>query len=354
MTSSVLEISVPNVPVGESPRTGYVGFLAGDENRVTAESIARLIRDAENIRGGGRLLLVGGSGLGKSHLLRGVAWKWAQCHVDADVVCTTAGDLIHDFSDALERREAPKFRRRLHAADFFLLDDLHQLSGRSAVQRELRLLLDVYDNLGKPTLLASKLHPAMLTGFDPGLRARLLAGVVLTLTPPAAATRAALVSRLAAADKIALRQADLQSIAEATNSAEEVRRAVQMITAGETSTLAPSVDQESLAKRTPTLAEIVKRTAEEFQAPVAEIQGKSRRKSIVLARHVACYLARSCTKHSLGNIGATLGGRDHTTVMHSVRTIEQRLSEDLALRRRVEAICDALRVDMRSRARKPV
>ena len=337
--TSVLEINVPNVPIGEQPASGFCGYLAGDENRVTAETIAAMFQSPTQTRGAGRVLLFGGAGLGKSHLARGVAWKWEQCHVDCQVVCTSATDFYVDLADSIERREGPAFRRRLHQADFFVLDDLQHLTGKAAAQRELRLLLDVCDDRGAPVLLTANEHPALLTGLDSSLRARLLAGVVLRLSPPATSTRTALAARLAAEVDASVEPGELTRIAKASATAEGLRQAIRL---HRTALGNSTANQSELENQTPTLAEVVRRTADEFGVAASAIQGKSRRKSIALARHATGFLARVCTRHSLATIGATLGGRDHTTVMHSVQTIRKRMAEDPVLKRRIDRLAESL------------
>lgn len=333
MGGSVLEISLPNVPAGERPGEPFLGFLAGDENRLVAESIAHLFQGNQAPRGGERLLLVGGSGLGKSHLARGMAWKWNTCHVDDVVYFTSGTDFLHDFADSVSRGEAPAWRRRLLTFDLFVLDDVHALARRPVAQKELRLVLDRCDDSGKTAVLSSSTPVASLAGFDPGLKARLSAGIVLDLAPPSLETRLVLAGRIAALAGRKLNVASLRRIAETTETAEQIRGRLAALDAK------PKQDSEEASEPpAPTLAEVVRCAAEEFGVGVAAVQGPSRRRTIALARHVASYLARRNTSHSLGAIGATLGGRDHTTVMHSVQTIERRVAEDADLQRRIDAV----------------
>jgi chromosomal replication initiator protein len=293
------------------------------------------------------LVIYGPPGTGKSHIARGLAAKGLLRNGAAgDVVFTTGADFARLLHEAIEARTTARFRSRFRGASLFILDDLTQLATKRIAQQELIHTLDAIIAGGGQVVIASRTAPVQLSALAAGLRSRLSAGLAVSLAPPAAAARLALVERLAALRRIALPESAARILADGLSAtAPELSGALaelQVQADVEQTSIDAGRVRRFLAERQvrlrPSLRTITGLSAKYFCLRISDLTSASRRRAVVQARAIAVFLARQLTAKSLEQIGAYFGGRDHTTVLHSFRAIEARVRTDPATRRAVSDI----------------
>jgi chromosomal replication initiator protein len=353
MVDAVFSIPlVANLPVGEpeseAPARGAHGgnglgseFLAGPENRLIAVAIAALLD--ESAPHYNPLIIHGLSGTGKSHLARGLAAK-RLLRADADsaaIVFITGADFARLLHEAIQGESTASFRRRFRRASLLIVDDLTQLATKPVAQQELIHTLDAVIDGGGQVVVTSRTAPERMNALCAALRSRLSAGLTVSLSPPAAAARLALVERFASLRRIALPEAAARTLADGLSAtAPELSGAlaeVQLQAQVERTAIDVRGVRRFLADRQlrlrPSLRTIASLTAKYFGLRMSDLRSPSRRRAVVQARGVAMHLARQLTDKSLERIGDYFGGRDHTTVLHSVNSTESRLRSDPTIRR---------------------
>jgi chromosomal replication initiator protein len=340
-------------------------FIAGPENRLAAVAIESLLQERPSRYN--PLVLLGAPGTGKTHLARGLAECWAARHSlpPASVVYCTASDFANDLKAAIEAETTQEFRERVREASLLVIENLTQLQTRRVAQQELIHSLDAVVDQGGQVVVTSHTAPERIINLSPDLCSRLAAGLTVPLMAPAAATRLAIVERLAELRSIPITPPAARALADGLNGiAPELLGALLQLdvqsqltldsaaanTAANSEIGARTIDTRAvrqwLADRRlrlqPSLRTIAKLAAKYFGLRVAELISPSRRRAVVQARAIAMYLGRQLTAKSLEQLGKHFGGRDHTTVLHSYRSIEARLQSDPTTRRAVSDIRKAL------------
>jgi chromosomal replication initiator protein len=296
------------------------------------------------------LVLIGAPGTGKSHFALGMARYWRQTRPEDLITCATGADFARELNDAIETRTLDAWRARYRSSALLVLDEVHQLASRGAAQVELLHTLDALAARDAMVIVTSRLGIAQITNLLPALESRLVAGLSIPLSLPGLDARRRLVERLAAERGTTIEPEALSLLAERFEaSVPELFGALMFL---ETSSLldggiirlehARRYIHDRGGRRMPTLRGIAAQTAKHFSISPADLKSASRRRAAVQARGVAMHLARQLTGISLQRIGDYFGGRDHTTVLHGCRRIEQLLADSAELRRDVEQLITAL------------
>jgi chromosomal replication initiator protein len=325
------------------------GFVVGPENRLTGHVVRWLInRSDENYsdkNGGGEsyspVVVQGPTGSGKSHLADAVA------HSQTDVVCTSGAEFAREFAAALDNHAIEAFRQRYRGCGMLVFEDLNQLASRRPALDELQNTLDELEARETPVLITTRVSPKEINGISPQLVNRLQGGLSLTLATPGPEARLTILEQLAAsrevrwtAEAAELLAVELVVAAPALKAALfQLEQAAREI--GSTTIEVEHVQQYLAAQRKaaqPSVKEITAAVAKCFGLKPAVLGQASRRRQVVLARSIAIYLSRKFTGQSLQALGKQFGGRDHTTVMHSIRTVEERMEADEELRNMIAQI----------------
>lgn len=332
--SSRLSTTVPP----RAPRgPGVPPFFAGEENRLPALAVARLVDSAAPCPAANPLVLHGPTGAGKTHLLRGLVEAWQRAAPPRRAIHVTGADFATELADSLERRAAPAFRARYREVDLLALDEPAPLGSRVPAQFELLHTIDAVLERGGQVVIVAGQRPSTAGGLLPALVGRLAGGLVLPLVWPETATRRALLAERAAArglratddllDTLARRHTG--SVTVMLGSLARAHAAADLSARAGGAALADAVAGASAAAPAgPDLPAIARLTAREFRVTLAALRGPSRRREIVLARDVAMLLARRHAGCSLQAAGRFFGRRDHTTVLHGCRRVEQLLRDD--------------------------
>jgi len=292
------------------------------------------------------LVLVGATGSGKTHLVSELAEA-----VGPKLSClTTANDLRRDFAAAIEQGDAIKWRERLAKVPLLLIDGVDTLPTRGIFFQELLHLTAQHEARGHKLVVTSSQPIAHLNGWLPDLVNWFAGGLTLEIAPLGAGSRSELLTMLAA--RHAWRFSD-EAFAELARQAspeprELFRLADDMLRQFgrgaqlEADTLLHFLEKRKAAQA-PQLREIIRVVARYHSVPLKMLTSSSRQAGVVAARATAIYLARSLTDSSYERIGSLLGGRDHTTIMHSHRRTTERLVHEPALRLAVEELTRLLR-----------
>jgi chromosomal replication initiator protein len=303
----------------------------------------------------------GAYGFGKTHLLNAIAWEAMRTAPDKKVVYLTAERFLSSFVRALMERKAADFKDELRSADLLLIDDVHFIGGKQSSEEELFHTLHALMEDGRRVVFSADRPPAALSEIDARLRSHLSAGLVCGIDAADRSLRLDILQRKAVSlcrqqgVSGQLRTDVLQFLADRfTDSVRELEGALNTLIAragagGGVSGLTLEETQAFLGptlrggERRITVDEIQKATADHFGLKQADLLSERRTRSVARPRQAAMWLAKQLTTRSLPDIGKRFGGRDHTTVLHAVRRIEELRQGDAQLARDLEVLTRKLR-----------
>ncbi len=317
-------------------RLTFEQFVTGASNRF---SQAAALAVAETPAGPYNPLLIhGDSGLGKTHLLRAIAHYVNDHFPSFKVRYVTSETFLNEFVQAIRNSTQPEFKQMYRSNDVLLVDDIQFMQGKDGLQEEFfHTFNDLLQN-GAQIVLSSDRSPDAMPTLEDRLRSRFKSGLITDIQPPDLVTRLAILEKKAESVAINIPSEVLAFIAESiTSSIRELEGALIKVTAYANITkqqcssdlarriLADLID--NTAKRPVTVTSILEATVELSSFSLEQITGGSRRRPLVDARQIAMYVTRNMTDLSYPEIGRAFGNRDHTTVIHAVRKIEESMTE---------------------------
>ncbi|HYE47379.1 MAG TPA: chromosomal replication initiator protein DnaA [Caulobacter sp.] len=298
-------------------------------------------------------------GFGKTHLLNAMAWEAMRNAPDRKVVYLTAERFLSTFVRAVMDRQTAAFKEELRAADLLLIDDVHFIGGKQSSQEELFHTLTALMEDGRRVVFSADRPPAALDEVDARLRSHLSAGLVCGLEPADRALRLGILERkLEALGRTGGFQASarievMQFLADRfTDSVRELEGALNTLIArtGEDVRSLTLEEAQNILRphlrgqeKRVTVDDIQKAVAEHYSLRQADLLSERRNRAIARPRQAAMWLAKQLTTRSLPDIGRRFGGRDHTTVIHAVRRIEELKADDPVLARDLETLTRKLR-----------
>ena len=332
-----------------NPRYTFTSFVAGKEAQF-AYAAARAV--AENpVLSYNPLYLYGPAGLGKTHLLHALGNSVLALRPAARVAYLQTRRLVEELEREMGRSQRAALLSAYASVDVLLLDDVHEVAGQPA-QKDVLHLLDALIEAGNQVVASADRAARAIEGLDERLRSCLQMGLVADIAAPGAETRLAILRAKAEARGASLPPAALDYVSRrAGGSVRELEGALTRVIAaaelsrgpltldGVAAALSSAVGGAPIAGRRvrPAPQHVLRAVALTFGVPEAALLEKRRDKEVVLPRHVAMLLMRELTGSSLSEIGAALGGRDHTTVMHGCEKIVAAAAADERLRGHMEA-----------------
>jgi chromosomal replication initiator protein len=346
-------LGAPGLPF---PNYTFDAFVAGPSNRF-AHAAAMAVAEAPPSIAYNPLFIYGGVGLGKTHLLIAVGHHMHRLNPGIRVKYVTSERFVTEFITSVRERQGDRFRQRYREVDVLLVDDIQFLAKREETQTEFFHTFNHLHAGAKQIAIASDRPPHELSGLEERLVNRFRWGLCVDVQPPDLETRIAILQLKAERERLTISHDVIEFVASKFDqSVRELEGALVRVVAWSELTSQP-IDRDLAARALQDLIPqtgheippqlIMEETAQYFSLSVTDLTSKSRSRPLTQARHIAMYLIRECTGLSLVKIGETFGGRDHTTVLHGIKKVEEEMRARDATFRQVQ---DLTRI-VRGRAR---
>ena len=328
-----------------NPRNTFQNFVVGNNNQMAqaaALAVAQSPAQAYN-----PLFLYGDTGLGKTHLMHAIGHAILQKQPDARVAYLSTEKFTNEFIQGLQENALVKFRQRYRNVDVLLLDDVQFLGGKERIQEEFFHTFNELFESGRQIVLSSDRRASEIAKLESRLVSRFEWGLPADIQSPDFETRVAILRTKAQSLKLEV-PADVTTFI-AQNISKNIRRlegALIKVTSyssltGRTLDIAAAemLLQDVLmeqAQNMLTMETIQKKVADHFQIRLSDMTSKRRPNNIAIPRQIAMYLSRTLTKHSLQEIGDAFGGRDHGTVIHACKAVDNMMEQDQTMRSSID------------------
>ncbi|MBN2584805.1 MAG: chromosomal replication initiator protein DnaA [Planctomycetes bacterium] len=336
----------PHEQLRLNPNNTFDNFVVAPSNRL-AHAACSAVCEAPG-QAYNPLFLHGTVGLGKTHLLQAICHRLLQRQADIQILYLSCESFVNQFIASVERGELEQFRYRYRHVDVLVIDDIHFLADKERTQEEFFHTFNTLYQAQRQVILSSDSPPHEIPHLEERLVSRFKWGLVARLDKPSFETRVAIVTKKARLRGVDIPEDVIRFIARTIDTnVRELEGAVTRVGAqvqlgGQPITIetAREVLMDSMPRRPRevTVPEIIAAVVKRFSIRVADLQSKRRNKSISTPRQIAMYLARRMTKLSLEEIGGYFGGRDHTTVLHADRKIEELLPNDPDLKAMLDSL----------------
>ncbi len=331
------------------PRFTFDNFVIGKSNEF-AHAAARRVAEANQVHFN-PLFLYGGVGLGKTHLMHAIAWHIREKDPSRQVIYLSAEKFMYQFIRALRYQDTMTFKEQFRSVDVLMIDDVQFISGRETTQEEFFHTFNALVDQNRQVVISADKSPSDLEGMKERLRSRLGWGLVADIHQTDYELRLSILANKAEHLGAEVPLKVLEFLAhKITSNVRELEGALNRVVAHATLVgrdISLETTQDVLHDllrandRRVTIEEIQKQVAAHFNIRITDMHSPRRARAVARPRQVAMYLAKQLTTRSLPEIGRKFGGRDHTTVMHAVRRIEELratdsgFSEDVDLLRRM-------------------
>jgi chromosomal replication initiator protein len=337
-----------------NPRYTFSNFIVGSANRLAhaaSLSVAERPGHAYN-----PLFLYGGVGLGKTHLMHAIGNQVAARFPRKRVMYATSEKFTNEFITSIQQGRIDEFRTRFRRIDLLLIDDIQFIADKERTQEEFFHTFNAIHEDGKQIVLSSDRPPKGILSLEERLRSRFEWGLIADLTAPDLETRIAILRAKAEEGAVQIGSDVIEFIArKVVSNIRELEGALNRIVAFSSMGATPisiELAQAVLSnvlynpkKRQVTPERIAKAVSDFYSVPMEALQGQKRDKAIVLPRQIAMFLMRQETDVSLLRIGAELGGRDHSTVLHACDKITREVGVNDDLRREIAAVRELIYAD---------
>ena len=322
-----------------NPAYTFDTFVVGKTNEF-AYAAARKVAESKSVSFN-PLFLYSGVGLGKTHLMHAIAWHIRRQDPSRNVIYLSAEQFLYKFVKALRYKDTTAFKEQFRSVDVLMVDDVQFMSNKESTQEEFFYTFNSLIEEGRQIIISADKSPSDLEGIEARLKSRLNSGLVADIHPTDFDLRMGILKNKARQMGIELPEKVAEFLAQkiTTNIRElegSLRRIVahsQLLSDREiTLDMTQDVLKDMLRSidRKTTIDEIQKKVAEYFNISVKELQSSRRARTVARPRQIAMYLAKQLTSRSLPEIGRKFD-RDHPTVMHAVRKVEELVVEDSSL-----------------------
>jgi len=327
----------------------FENFIVGKPNEL-AFAAARRVAESDELPFN-PLFLYGGVGLGKTHLMHAIAWQIRKRNPDRKIVYLSAEKFMYQFIKALRYKDTVAFKENFRNVDVLMIDDVQFISGKESTQEEFFHTFNALVDQKRQVVISADKSPNDLEGIEERMRSRLGWGLVADIHPTTYELRLGILQSKVEKIKVNISLNILEFLAhKISSSVRELEGALNRLVAH--STLVGGVlsieaakellhDVLRLTEKKVTIEQIQQRVAEHFNIKMTDMSSARRAQSVARPRQVAMYLCKQLTQRSLPEIGRKFGNRDHTTVIHAVkkiedlRTIDSSFDEDVELLHRM-------------------
>ncbi|MCI5051426.1 MAG: chromosomal replication initiator protein DnaA [Candidatus Pacebacteria bacterium] len=339
-----LEKNSVNKSSNLNEKYSFQSFVVGPFNEIAYSASQAIIKKPGEYN---PLFIYGPTGLGKTHLIQATGNKMKGNYDHLEVFYTSSEKFSQDYVNALKNNSIINFKNKYRNYDVLIMDDIQFFSGKEKLQEELFHLFNILYEKGKQIIFSSDKHPNYIIGLEDRLRSRFSQGMIIDVTKPDYESRAALLKTKATQKKTAISDEvidylasnlegnirELEGILNAISIQTELR--ARKLTISEVKSL---IKNNIKPKKHLALEEIIKIIAGFYSIAPEQIYEKTRKKEIVYVRQVVMYILREYFNISYPAIGKEIGGRDHTTVIHSYDKVSQNLKDDPNLNKEIEQL----------------
>ena len=316
------------------PRYTFENFVVGKPNELAHAAARRVAENGTVMQGCNPLFLYGGVGLGKTHLMHAIAWHIRRTAPSRKVIYLSAEKFMYQFIRALRFKEALAFKEQFRSVDVLMVDDVQFISGKDSTQEEFFHTFNALVDQNKQLIISGDRSPSDLEGMEERVRSRLGWGLVADIHATSYELRLGILqSKIEKMPGTQVPPKVLEFLAhKITSNVRELEGALNRVVAhatfvGKSVTL--ETTQEVLHDllrandRRITIEDIQKQVAGHYNIKVSDMHSARRARAVARPRQVAMYLSKRLTSKSLPEIGRRFGGKDHTTVMHAVKRVEE-------------------------------
>ena len=312
-------------------------FIEGSNNQF-AKTAAEAVAENPGKQSFNPLIIYGGTGLGKTHLLHAIGNRLLETKPDCRIVIATSEKFTLDFVNGLRKNRTIEFARHYRQADILLIDDIQFFRGKEQTQEQFFHTFNELYQSGKQIVLTADRYPGEMQGLQDRLLSRFQSGLSVDIQPPDFEVRVAILLDKAERNGVDLPYDIIEFIATHVRSNIRDLEGTVIRLLARSSLMNQDIDRKLVQEvvkervgkkpmRDLSMEDIVRKVSELTGISEEGIVGKSRRKEIVEARQTAMFLCRNILDNSLSSVGMYFGGRDHTTVMHSIKIIEKKKSD---------------------------
>ncbi len=333
-------------PAPLDPRLTFDNFITGKPNEF-AYAAAQRVAESPTVPFN-PLFLHGGVGLGKTHLMHAIAWHIRKAHPDRSVLYLSAEKFMYELIRAIRYKDMMDFKERFRSVDVLMIDDVQFFGGKDTTQEEFFHTFNALVDQNHQVVISADKSPSDLEGLEERLRSRMGWGLVADIHPTTYELRLSILQAKADAIGAMIEGGVLELLARRiTSNVRELEGALNRVVyhaalVGRDITI--ETVQEVLAdvlranERKTSIEDIQKTVASHFNVRVSDMHSARRARAVARPRQVAMYLSKQLTSRSLPEIGRKFGGRDHTTVMHAVKKIEELCATDVSFAEDVELL----------------
>lgn len=331
------------------PKTGlhsrftFATFVVGNSNNFAYAAAQGIVKNPGLVYN--PFFVWGGVGVGKTHLVQAIGHEILKTNPDKKVLYATAETFTNDLVNALRGKTMAQFKQKYRQPDVLIIDDVQFISGKEYIQEEFFHTFNSLYIAEKQIILTSDRKPEEIRQVEDRLISRFMGGLTVDIQPPDYEMRVAILKQKTEEKKISLPEDAITFIAETVQSnARELEGVLSQIiarakTEGKKIDLAMVKEFFGIKRNVPpkriSYRRILSVVSRSFRVKTSDLCGKSRKKQIALARHVAAYLLRRELNLPLQQIGKILGGKDHTTIMHAEEKIDRAFSTNQQLRHQI-------------------
>ncbi len=337
----------PTIGIPLNERFRFDRFVIGASNEfahAACQAVARQPGGSYN-----PLFIYGGTGLGKTHLLQAIGYEALRLHPETRVAYITSERFMSELIQSISSNQMADFKRRYRdMCDVLLMDDIQFLAGKSSTQEEFFHTFNFLFESGKQVVVTSDQYPQEIKTLDERIRSRLRSGLVADIKTPDLETRAAILKKKADLDGFAIDDDVLRFLAknvrsnvrELEGSLIRLEAYISLTGASCNMETAKEVLRSFIQTLPPDLnaVQIQKRVCKYFSVSQNDLLSKSRARKLVIPRQIAMFLVKRYTDLSLKDIGASFGGKDHSTVIAAINRVERLLAEDMKTRDTIDAL----------------
>ncbi len=320
-----------------NPNYTFDNFVEGDCNRL-ARAAGFAVASKPGVTSFNPLMIYGGVGLGKTHLVQAIGNFMKNRAANKFVLYVSSEKFTSQFINAIRNNSLQDFMNFYMQVDILIIDDVQFLSGKEKTQETFFHIFNHLHQSGKQIVMTSDRPPRELEGVEDRLLSRFKWGLTADLQTPDFETRIAIIQKKVQAEGISIAYEVIEYLAHSIDTNVRELEGVMISLLAQASLTRRDIDVE-LAKSTlrhlikdsekeVTIDTIIESVTEHFKVRIPDLKGKSRLREIVLPRQIAMYLAKELTNLSLKSIGYHFGGRDHSTVIHAIQTVNDLMDTD--------------------------